>query len=190
MSEHLKEMVMNTELHSKLLKVGREIEKDTTHNLEPEIIEGIIATFDHFGISDRRTYQMVVDLMPTGHEYVSQIQHTRFVPKMHPQYKIFDWLGFMYDGAYKVGDDDDDLVFKIVERMVEHYIAMKHVGGWAWSYRGHIDLEMDLDNNEPYANGKHCQDCIDSYESWHNQTNAERIAEQNELEEIYGPTIN
>ena len=51
---------------------------------------------------------------------------------------------------------------------------------------GDLDIELD----KPYANGKHCKDCIDSYKYWHNQTPAERLAEQKEKEEIFGKVIN
>ena len=188
MEYEAQQKLRDLELHAKLLEVGREIEKTDAHQLEPVMIEGIIATFDHFGISDIRTQQMAQDLMPDGTEYVSTIKQMRFKPQMYPMYKIFDWLGSMYDGWCVIGDEDDELVFRIITRMVEHYIAMKDVGGWVWSYRGHIDLDIELD--KPYANGKHCKDCIDSYKYWHNQTPAERLAEQKEKEEIFGKVIN
>lgn len=177
----------NKELHAELLKVGREIETEQTHQLEVEMITGIIATFDYYQVSNARIYQMAVDLIPNGVRYVSAIRKMNFEPHMNPMYKIFDWLGFMYDGACVIGEDDDELVFRIITRMVEHYIAMKNVGGWAWSYRGHIDLESELE--KPYANGKHCQDCIDSYESWHKQTPKEREVEQIERNALFGDNV-
>jgi len=175
------------DLHAKLLEVGREIETTQAHQLEVEMIEGIIATFDYYQVSNARIYQMAVDLIPDGEAYVSTMRSMKFEPHMTPMYKIFDWLGFMYDGACVIGEDDDELVFKIISRMVEHYIAMKNVGGWAWSYRGHIDLESELKN--PVINGKKCQDCIDSYESWHKQTPKEREDEAKEREKLFGGAI-
>lgn len=131
----------DSELHSNLLEIGRKLETTEAHKLEPIIIEGLISTFDYMGVSDGHLAQMTMDLMPQGNTYVSENRKINFVPPMHPQYKIFDWLGMMYDGRCVIGVQEDLLCFKIIELMVKHYIAMKDVGGWAWSYRGHIDLE-------------------------------------------------
>ena len=101
----------NKELHAELLKVGRELETTQAHQLEVEIISGIIAVFDYYQVSNARIYQMAVDLIPDGQTYVSTIRNMKFEPHMNPMYKIFDWLGFMYDGACVIGEDDDELVF-------------------------------------------------------------------------------
>ena len=135
----------DSELHSNLLEIGRKLETTEAHKLEPIIIEGLISTFDYMGVSDGHLAQMTMDLMPQGNTYVSENRKINFVPPMHPQYKIFDWLGMMYDGRCVIGVQEDLLCFKIIELMVKHYIAMKDVGGWAWSYRGHIDLESEMD---------------------------------------------
>lgn len=137
-------------LHTQLLKIGHDIEKKDTHGLEDVMIDGIISTFDFMGAGADHIQQMIYDLKAA-------------------RYKIFDWLGMMYTGRYKTGDTSDDIVFKVVEMMVKHYVAMKDVGGWVWSYRGHIDLQVEMDVKKPYANGIHCQDCIDSYKGWHEE---------------------
>lgn len=184
------EKLVDMKLHAQLLKVGRSIEKKTTHQLEPEIIEGIIATFDIMGASDGHLFQMTMDLMPSGHEYISQYRKKRFVVPMHPQYKIFDWLGMMYTGRCINEKPEDKIVFDIIEMMVKHYVAMKHVGGWAWSYRGHIDLDYEMRTKPKKSqNGVHCKDCCDSYDHWHNQTPEERQKSQDELVEMFGPPI-
>jgi hypothetical protein len=134
-------------LHRELLRIGHDIERGTTHTLEDVMIDGIIATFDVMGASSAHIQMMIFDLKKA-------------------KYKIFDWLGMMYTGRYQSGDTSDKMVFKIVQKMVEHYVVMKDVGGWAWSYRGHIDLEAEFDMNKSYSNGIHCQDCIDSYMNW------------------------
>ena len=71
-------------------------------------------------------------------------------------------------------------VFKGVEKMVKLYIFQNHVGGFAWWLRGH-DMEIE----EPAR----CEDCIESYNSWHNQSQEERLKEQQEREKIFGGNI-
>lgn len=182
--------MIDWKLHEQLLQVGRKIERNMTHELEPEIIEGIIATFDVMGASNGHILQMTMDLMPRGHDYISNYRKTKFHPPMYPQYKIFDWLGMMYTGRCIIGKPEDKIVFKIIEMMVKHYIAMEHVGGWAWSYRGHIDLDYEMRNPKHPSNGVRCQDCMDSYEEWHNMTPQERQSEIDEMIKIFGEPIN
>ncbi len=169
MEREEQQKLIDWDKHAELLKIGKKLELGTCHKLEPVIIQGIIQTFEFLGASDGHINQMAFDLAKA-------------------RYKIFDWLGMMYTGRCVNGRMEDRNVFNVVEKMVEHYIAMKHVGGWAWSYRGHIDLDYELrtENDKNSANGKHCQDCIDSYEHWHNQTEEEREKEQKEM---YGDNV-
>lgn len=184
----------DTKKHARLLEVGRAIEKGVTHELEPEMIDGIIATFDVLGVHNGHLFQIVSDLCDSRwpshnnskqYSWISYNRATQFVPMLSAKYKIYDWLGMMYSGRCIIGKPEDEICAKIVDHMVDHYIAMKHVGGWAWSYRGHIDLQIELEIKR-YVGGIHCQDCIDSYESWHSQTPDERQAENDAMIEAFG----
>lgn len=134
----------NQQLHSKLLEVGRELEKTQTHQLEKPFIESIIATLEYFGATQSQLGLVSFDLNQA-------------------KYKIWDWLGMAYSG--RIEDPSDELatkkVHECIENMVKIYILQNHVGGFAWWLRGH-----DLDVEEP----SRCEDCIKSYEDWRKES--------------------
>lgn len=151
-------MEYNTQLHTKLIEVGKNIEKGLTHSLEPQMIDGIIATLQYFGLSAGQQLTLEYDLKVA-------------------KYKIFDWLGMWYSGRCETDDARATQVIQdVIEKMITHYIAMEHVGGWAWSFRGHIDMDCATDE---ILNEK-CAECIESYKHWHNQTITQRENEQEE----------
>jgi len=159
--------VLFNELHSELLEKGKKLEKGTTHKLEPPFIETIIKTLEYFGADSGQLGQVAFDLL-------------------RAKYKIFDWLGMCYTGRLERDDEFfssyyETKVFKTIEKMVKLYLLQNHVGGFAWWLRGH-----DLDVEEPTR----CEDCIESYDSWHNQSPEERLKEQEEREKFYGGNIN
>lgn len=151
------------ELHSKLLIVGRKLEKTTAHKLEDSFIETILNTLEYYGASKAQLSLAGFDLF-------------------NAKYKIFDWLGMAYSG--RIQDQNDSIATKsahnCIEKMVKIYIYQSHVGGFAWWLRGH-----DLDVEDPMR----CEDCIKSYEYWHNQTPQQRQQEQEDREKFYGGNI-
>jgi len=144
----------NKAKHLKLIEVGKKLEKKTTHQLEQPFVESILQTLQFFGADQAANHQFVIDLRIA-------------------KYKIWDFLGMNYDSEYMQSKP----VFQGLDKLVDLYIRMENVGGWAWFLRGH-DLEVE----EP----KKCEDCIKSYDEWHNQTPEERMAEQEEREKIFG----
>lgn len=124
------------ELHTKLLQVGRKLEKGTIHKLEAPFIETLLATLDYFQADKRQLGQVHFDLTVA-------------------KYKIFDWLGMCYTG--RLDANKGSPVFDCIEKMVKLYVLQNHVGGFAWFLRGH-DLDIE--------DVKYCKDCIKSYEDW------------------------
>ena len=147
----------NEEKHHQLLEVGRKIEKGVTHPLEAPFIDSILGTLDFFGLEGADLKQAAWDLKVA-------------------KYKIWDWLGFSYDSKYL----QDRPGFDGFVKLVDLYIKMKDVGGFAWFLRGH-DLEIE----EP----KKCADCIKSYKEWHSKSPEQLAKEQKEMEEFYGGVI-
>jgi len=147
----------NYKKHQKLIEVGSQIEQGTTHKLEPPFIDSILGTLDFFGASDIERNQFISDL--------------KFA-----KFKIWDFLGMNYDSEYMQSKP----VYSGLDKLVDLYIRMENVGGFAWFLRGH-DLEIE----EP----KKCEDCIKSYSEWHNQTPEERESEWKEKEKIFGGVI-
>ena len=156
-------MKYDKELHSKLLTCGRSIEKNTTHSLEKPFVETIYETLSYFGCTKGQLGLVAFDLSTA-------------------KYKIFDWLGMAYTGRIDDPNDESASIsaHNIIEKMIKLYILQSHVGGFAWWLRGH-----DLDVEEP----SRCEDCIKSYNEWHNQTDEERLHEQEELEKLYGGNV-
>lgn len=155
--------VLFNELHTELLKVGKTLEKGETHELEPDFIETLLQTLQFFGATKGQLGMVVFDLTEA-------------------KYKIWDWLGMCYTGRLEQDDNYfESEVFKAIEKFVKLYIMQKHVGGFAWWLRGH-----DLQVQEPFR----CEDCIKSYDNWHNESHEERLKHQQEMEKFYGKTIN
>jgi hypothetical protein len=156
-------------LHSRLVKIGREVETGIEHNLEPKMINGILATLDYFGLDESQIHLLIFDLCVA-------------------KYKIFDWLGMWYMGRYESPGQDmptKKAIFDAVEKLVILYTSMKDVGGWAWSIRGHIDLAIE-DNQEIYHR---CKDCIQSYQIWHNMSDKERARQDKSVRDFFGKNI-
>ncbi len=147
----------NSAKHLKLIEIGRTLEKSQTHELEPPFIESILGTLEFFGAG-----------APELAQFKSDLGFARF--------KIWDFLGMNYDSEYMQSKP----VFVGLDKLVDLYIRMENVGGFAWFLRGH-----DLQIEEP----KKCEDCIKSYEEWHDQTPEDRVAEQREMQEFFGDVI-
>jgi len=143
--------------HMALLEAGKRLEKKQTHQLEPPFVESILGTLEFFGADGKDMNQFKIDLIAA-------------------KYKIWDFLGMNYDSEYMQSKP----VFQGLDKLVDLYIRMEDVGGFAWFLRGH-----DLQIEEP----KKCEDCIKSYDDWHNQTPEERMAEQKEMEKVFGEVI-
>lgn len=157
--KQMKNIEYNSNLHTKLIEVGKKIETSLTHKLEPQMIDGIVQTLIYCGINGEQQACLSYDL------YIAK-------------YKIFDWLGMWYTGRCACSDQSaTKAIHVVIEKMVKHYVAMEHVGGWAWSFRGHIDMDCVTDE----ILEEKCADCIESYEYWHNQTKDERNREYEEL---------
>ncbi len=92
------------------------------------------------------------------------------------KYKIWDAMGMWYSSEYFQSKP----IYRGIDKLVDVYIKQNHVGGFAWFLRGH-----DLECEEPHR----CEDCIKSYDDWHNQTPEERMEDQKEMEKFYGPVI-
>jgi len=147
----------NEAKHEKLLAVGRKIEKKLTHQLEPPFCESIMQTLEFFGADDKDLGQIKLDLY-------------------FAKFKIWDAMGMWYSSEYFQSKP----IYRGIDKLVDLYIKMENVGGFAWFLRGH-----DLDVQEP----EKCADCIKSYNDWHNETPEQRAKNQKEMEEFYGPTI-
>jgi len=147
----------NEEKHGRLLEVGRKIEKGVTHKLEPPFIDTILGTLEFFGADDKDIGQAVFDLKAA-------------------KYKIWDWLGFSYDSKY----NQDKPIFVGLDKLVDLYIKMENVGGFAWFLRGH-----DLQVEEPHK----CKDCIKSYEDWKNESPEDAAKREKEMKDFYGEVI-
>jgi len=147
----------NEKKHEKLLEVGRKLEKKQTHQLEMPFVESIMGTLEFFGADSADLGQIKMDLC-------------------FAKFKLWDAMGMWYSSAYFQSKP----IYVGIDKLVDLYIRMNHVGGFGWFLRGH-----DLDIEEP----KHCDDCIKSYEEWHNETPEQRAEKQKEMEEFYGPTI-
>jgi len=156
-------MEYDKELHSKLIIVGKSIEKTNVHGLEKPFVKTILATLEYYGTTKLQLGQVYYDLVKA-------------------QYRIFDWLGMAYTG--RIEDPNDSLAtksaHKCIENMIKIYLHQRHVGGFAWWLSGH-----DLDVEEP----SRCEDCIKSYEDWHNTSEEDRIKEQEDREKLYGGNI-
>jgi len=156
-------MEYDKKLHSKLLVCGRSIEKSTCHKLEKPFVETILGTLSYYGCTKNQLGLVAFDLSTA-------------------KYKIWDWLGMAYTG--RIDDPNDEIASKqahtTIEKLIKLYIYQKHVGGFAWWLRGH-----DLDVEEP----SRCVDCIKSYDHWHNQTEAERQKDLDDMQKFYGDPI-
>ena len=147
----------NEEKHHQLLAVGRKIEKGVTHKLDPPVVDSILGTLDFFGASQAELQQFNFDLKAA-------------------KYKIWDFLGMNYDSEYMQSKP----VFVGLDKLVDLYIKMEHVGGFAWFLRGH-DLEIE----EP----EKCDDCIKSFEDYSNKSPAQLAKEQEETLAFYGGNV-
>jgi len=150
-------------LHSALLEVGRKVEKSQTHSLESPFINAVLGTLEYFGASNEQLTLVKFDLCVA-------------------KYKIYDWLGMAYTGRYQIEKDPlaSQTFFETIEKLVKLYVLMKNVGGFGWFLRGH-----DLDVEEPAR----CEDCIKSYNEWHNKTPEQRQKEQDEMIKVFGEPI-
>ncbi len=151
------EIKYDSEKHEKLLEIGRKLEKKVTHQLEPPMIDSILGTLDFFGAESAEMQQFTFDLKAA-------------------KYKIWDFLGMNYDSEYMQSKP----VFVGLDKLVDLYIKMEDVGGFAWFLRGH-DLEVE----KP----KKCKDCIKSYLDWHNETPEQEAARIKEMKDFYGEVI-
>jgi hypothetical protein len=147
----------NKEKHEQLIAVGRKIEKGIAHKLEPPFVDSILGTLDFFGASSQEMQQFNIDLKLA-------------------KFKIWDFLGMNYDSKYIQSKP----VFVGFDKLVDLYIKMEHVGGFAWFLRGH-DLEIE----EP----EKCEDCIKSFEDYDSKSPAQLAKEQEEMLAFYGGNV-
>jgi len=147
----------NEKKHDQLIKVGRKIEKGVIHKLEPAFVDSILGTLDFFGASQGELQQFAFDLKAA-------------------KYKIWDFLGMNYDSKYMQSQP----VFVGLDKLVDLYIKMENVGGFAWFLRGH-----DLQIEEP----KKCADCIKSYEDWKNESPEDAAKREKEQLDFYGGNV-
>lgn len=151
------------ELYDELKRVGQTIETSERHTLESPFIDSIVGTLDYYGVSQ------------------AHLQMTYTV--LHQdKIKIYDYLGLGLRGNLNsVEDQVSNRNFQeAIRTLAKLYIKQKHVGGFGWWLRGH-----DLDIEEP----SHCEDCIKSYDEWHNQSPQERRKEQEDLKKMYGGNV-
>ena len=151
------------ELYDELKRVGQTIEKEERHTLESPFIDSIVGTLDFFGV---------------GKAHLQMTYTVLHQDKM----KIYDYLGLALRGNLNTDDDpiSNRNFNEAIRTLTELYIKQKHVGGFGWWLRGH-----DLDVEKP----SHCDDCIKSYNEWHNQSPKQRRDEQEERKKMYGGNI-
>lgn len=143
------------QLYEQLKEVGSTVEPSERHTLESPFIESIVGTLEYFGVDDvhLRTCNSIL---------------------RHDKLKIYDFLGVVFRGGINLYDSEvsNRNLHEAVKTLIEIYILQKNVGGFGWWLRGH-----DLDIEKP----SHCDDCIRSYNEWHNQTPQQRQKEHDDL---------
>lgn len=151
------------ELYDELKKVGQTIEQSERHTLESPFIDSIVATLDYYGVGQ------------------AHLQATNTILRQDKM-KIYDFLGLALRGNLNTDEDQvsNRNFNEAVRTLTKLYIKQGHVGGFAWWLRGH-----DLDIEKP----SHCDDCIKSYDDWHNQTPQQRRKEQEDRRKMYGGNI-
>ena len=159
----MEEPINNKQLYEQLKEVGNAIEKSEEHTLESPFIDSIVATLEYFGVNETH--------LDVANTVLRQ-------DKM----KIYDFLGLALSGRFTIVDDPvaNKVFVRVIEKLVKLYIKQRHVGGFGWWLRGH-DLELE----EP----QRCDDCIKSYEDWHNESPQDRRKNQERMQELYGGNI-
>jgi hypothetical protein len=147
----------NEEKHHQLIAVGRKIEKGSAHKLAPPFVDSILGTLEFFGASSAEMQQFSIDLKLA-------------------KFKIWDFLGMNYDSKYMQSKP----VFVGLDKLVDLYIKMENVGGFAWFLRGH-----DLQIEEP----KKCEHCIESFNDYSSKSPEQLAAEQEEMLAFYGGNV-
>jgi hypothetical protein len=147
----------NEQKHQELLAVGRKLEKGIAHKLDEPFVDSLLGTLEFFNASDAEMKQFIFDLKVA-------------------KYKIWDFLGMNYDSHYM----QEQPVFVGIEKLVDLYIKMEDVGGFAWFLRGH-----DLQIEEP----KKCDHCIESYNDYKSKSPEQLAKEQQEMLDFYGGNI-
>ena len=142
----------NEKKHEQLIALGRKLEKGVTHKLDDPFVESILGTLQFFNASSPEMGQFAFDLKVA-------------------KYKIWDFLGMNYDSEYL----QKQPVFVGLEHLVDLYIKMENLGGFAWFLRGH-----DLQCEKP----KKCEDCIKSYSDWKNEQKNPSLAQKGFLESL------
>jgi len=157
------EKLNDKELYEELKRVGSTIETSERHTLESPFIDSIVGTLDFFGVGQ------------------AHLALTNTVLRQD-KIKIYDFLGLALCGRLNIVDDpiSNRNFVESIRTLSDLYIKQSHVGGFGWWLRGH-----DLDIEKP----SHCEDCIKSYNEWHNQTPQERAKEQEELKKMYGGNV-
>ena len=145
----------DNQLYQQLKAVGNTVEPSERHTLESPFIESIVGTLEYYGVDDR---------------------HLNICNSIlrKDKLKIYDFLGIIFRGGINSVDDQvsNRNLHEGIRTLIKVYILQKDVGGFGWWLRGH-----DLDVEKP----SHCDDCIKSYNEWHNQTPHQRKKEQDDL---------
>jgi len=143
------------QLYDQLKLVGDTVESSDRHKLESPFIDSIVGTLEYYGVDDRHL-------------------NTCNVILRQDKLKIYDFLGVVFRGGINLFDSEvsNKNLHEGIRKLIEVYILQKDVGGFGWWLRGH-----DLDVEKP----SHCDDCIKSYNEWHNQTPKQRHKEQEDL---------
>ena len=145
----------DNQLYQQLQEVGDTVEASERHTLESPFIESIVGTLEYFGVDSihLRTCNSIL---------------------RYDKLKIYDFLGVVFRGGINLSDSEvsNKNLHEAVRTLIEIYILQKNVGGFGWWLRGH-----DLDVEKPH----HCDDCIKSYNEWHNQSPEQRRKEHDDL---------
>ncbi len=143
------------QLYAQLKLVGSTVETSEKHKLESPFIDSIVGTLDYFGVS----------------EHTLRVCNTIL---RQDKIKIYDFLGIVLRGGINHYEDQvsNANLHDGIRKIIQVYILQKNVGGFGWWLRGH-----DFDVEE----ASHCDDCIKSYNEWHNQSPQQRRKEYDDL---------
>ncbi len=157
------EELNDKQLYEQLKTVGHAVEKDERHSLESPFIDSIVGTLDYFGVG--RKHLVITNTI---------LREDRI--------KIYDYLGLCLNGSLDLPEDpiSNRNLRETIRKLAKLYIEQKHVGGFGWWLRGH-----DLDIEQPCR----CEDCIKSYDNWHNETPKQRAKAQQDLKKMFGGNV-
>jgi len=145
------------QLYEQLKAVGSTIETSDQHKLESPFIDSIVGTLEYFGVNERAL-------------------HISNIVLRQDKIKIYDFLGVILRGG--LNDSEDEVSNKNMHngarKIIQVYIEQKNLGGFGWWLRGH-----DFDIEEPHR----CEDCIKSYNNWHNESPQQRHKRAEDLKQ-------